>query len=397
MQESPVVKTQHSILSPSSAHRWTRCTPSARLEALFGCTTDAYADEGTAAHEQAASILKHLKITKPIGAVTWDPFDPKEIISGTPIMDGVMTYVSYVHILESEAAPGASSYIELPVSIEEISKECWGTLDYLLIDDKYLTIVDLKYGMTPVSAEKNEQLRLYSLGAHIKYKDVYEYDKIRMVISQPRLHTVSEEIISVNELIDWGKSIQKSAKMAFEGKGDIIPGDHCTYCKAGGMCKARNGKYLEVLTKYDVINRSPLVMEELSCILDMSKAIESWLKAVYVTALSYAEKGHVIKGYKIVEGITRRKIVPDKERECIDGLTSAGYPVVDTVEVRLKSLTELKKVLGKEFEVLVEPFLFKPQGGNTLVPLTDKRKEKEFRDDFTSEDIEKNKQEVSGG
>ena len=41
----------HAILSPSSAHRWLVCTPSAKLEAEFPDTTSSAAAEGTLAHE----------------------------------------------------------------------------------------------------------------------------------------------------------------------------------------------------------------------------------------------------------------------------------------------------------------------------------------------------------
>ncbi|PZO96964.1 MAG: DUF2800 domain-containing protein, partial [Gardnerella vaginalis] len=42
--------TKHALLSPSSAHRWIKCTPSAVLEEKFENTTSVAAEEGTAAH-----------------------------------------------------------------------------------------------------------------------------------------------------------------------------------------------------------------------------------------------------------------------------------------------------------------------------------------------------------
>lgn len=41
---------QHALLSASSAHRWTNCTPSARLEQEFSDHETEAAAEGTAAH-----------------------------------------------------------------------------------------------------------------------------------------------------------------------------------------------------------------------------------------------------------------------------------------------------------------------------------------------------------
>ena len=43
----------HALLSASSAHRWLKCTKSARLEEQFPDTTSEAAKEGTLAHELA--------------------------------------------------------------------------------------------------------------------------------------------------------------------------------------------------------------------------------------------------------------------------------------------------------------------------------------------------------
>lgn len=48
----------HSILSPSTSHRWLHCTPSARLEELYPDTSGLAAKEGTAAHTLCEYKLK---------------------------------------------------------------------------------------------------------------------------------------------------------------------------------------------------------------------------------------------------------------------------------------------------------------------------------------------------
>ena len=52
---------KHAVLSPSSAHRWMVCTPSARMEERFPDESSTYAEEGALAHEYAEKVLKTAK------------------------------------------------------------------------------------------------------------------------------------------------------------------------------------------------------------------------------------------------------------------------------------------------------------------------------------------------
>ena len=60
---------KHSILSPSGAHRWMNCTPSARLEQEFEENGSEAAKEGTAAHALCEHKLKkalHMRSKRPV-------------------------------------------------------------------------------------------------------------------------------------------------------------------------------------------------------------------------------------------------------------------------------------------------------------------------------------------
>jgi hypothetical protein len=48
----------HALLSPSSAHRWLACTPSARLEQRFPDSAGVAAREGTLAHALGETLLR---------------------------------------------------------------------------------------------------------------------------------------------------------------------------------------------------------------------------------------------------------------------------------------------------------------------------------------------------
>lgn len=54
-----------------------------------------------------------------------------------------------------------------------------------------------------------------------------------MTIIQPRLENISTFECSVEELLDWAETyVRPRAKLAFEGKGEQVPGDWCRFCRA---------------------------------------------------------------------------------------------------------------------------------------------------------------------
>ena len=61
---------QHALLSPSSAHRWLNCPPSAKLCASVKDVSSTYAQQGTDAHE-----LCQYKLEKALGIDSKNPAD----------------------------------------------------------------------------------------------------------------------------------------------------------------------------------------------------------------------------------------------------------------------------------------------------------------------------------
>ena len=58
----------HALLSPSSAHMWMACTPSAKFSCQFPDQESSYAKEGTDAHS-----LCEFKLRKALGNGAVDP------------------------------------------------------------------------------------------------------------------------------------------------------------------------------------------------------------------------------------------------------------------------------------------------------------------------------------
>ena len=115
-----------------------------------------------------------------------------------------------------------------------------------------------------------------------------------------------------------------------------------------------------------------LSANEIEQLLPVLDEIIGWAKAVQDYALKEALAGAKYNGYKVVEGITRRKITD--EDGTIKALKAAGYPEEILYEKKLQSLTKLEALVGKaNFAKLVGKFVEKPQGAPVLVPDSDPR------------------------
>ena len=291
----------HAILSASAAHRWMRCTPSARLEEHFPNQDTEYSLEGTRAHEMAEMLLRG-----------WQESGYKTIPSNSNIEDkemyeSVLPYVEYVsetYLSEKKRSSDAVLFLEQRLDMTSMIPEGFGTGDALIVGKDILHIIDLKYGKgVKVDATGNEQLRCYAMAAYEMFKDLYEdINTIVLTIVQPRLDHVSIETCSLAEIQGWVKSeLIPKAALAYVGKGPYVPGEYCRFCKAGATCRARAEKNLEI-ARDEFTLPDLLSMEEIADILPRIKQVTKWAESVEKYALEEAKKGTVIPGYKLVEG-----------------------------------------------------------------------------------------------
>ncbi len=370
----------HAILSPSAAHRWLNCTPSARLELQFPDKAGSAASEGTLAHRLGELLIRYRtkQVTKPVyvkalAAIHADPqFEPA-------MMEYAEGYAVFVLEQFSEAkshTKDAMLFLEQKLNLTDYIPEGFGTGDVVIIADGTMTIIDLKYGKgVPVSAEQNKQMMLYSLGGLRDFDFIYDIRKVKMVIYQPRLDSISSFEMTVTNLRAWAESeLIPRAALAFEGNGDFNPGDHCRFCKAKAVCRAFAEFNLE-LAKHEFKDAALLKDMEISEILDRADTFTQWLAAVEEWALNEAVNNNKKwPGYKLVEGRSNRTYVD--EEKVASKLLSAGLTENIIYIKKLLGITAMEKALGKsEFSKQLNDLVVKPPGKPTLVPESDKRPE----------------------
>lgn len=365
----------HAMLSASSAHRWLNCTPAPRLEAQHPDSESDAAAEGTAAHELAEHKLQKLNGNDSV-LIDESNWVNEEMDSHTDdYADNVMAELARAQ----ETSPAAFLAIEQRLDFSHLVPDGFGTGDALIVGDGTLTVIDLKYGKgVEVSAVGNPQMRLYALGALAQFGMIYNINKVRMVIFQPRLGNTSIDEITVDELITWGREVvAPRAELAIKGEGELNAGEWCQFCRHAPQCPALAAQYLEQLPKDadEVTPAAPapetLSNDQIANIVAWSGDIKKWLSKVEKFALDEANNGHAYPGLKLVEGRSVRKYTD--EDAVAAAVEKAGY---EPYEKKLLGITAMTKLLGKKtFQDTLGDLVHKPAGKPTLVPVSDKRPE----------------------
>lgn len=366
----------HAKLSASGASRWATCPGSVQMEEGIPDTESVYAKEGTLAHELSELKLKHYLDSKGFGKRKLNAAVKKikedELYQAE--MDGFTD--NYVDFIKEKALSFPSKpYIEIEKRVDFSSwvPGGFGTCDCILIHGSTLSIIDLKYGKgVPVSAEKNEQLILYALGAYNAFSLIYDIKKIEMNIVQPRLNNYSSWEVDLTELLLWGDYFNVQSNKALSGTGDLVPSAKaCKFCKARDICSARAENNLALESEIH-LNPNEIPRDKLFEYISRGEDIAKWVNDLKAYALNLCLTGEDVKGLKAVAGRTSRSWTNQDEalKKLIDGGIDEAI-IFDKVPL---TLAKLEKALGKEqFNNLVGDMVVTSTGKPTLVFENDKR------------------------
>ncbi|MFZ5351766.1 MAG: DUF2800 domain-containing protein [Bacillota bacterium] len=359
--------SDHAVLSASGSHRWLHCLPSARLELEFVNNESNAAAEGTAAHALCEHKLKkalHMRSKRPISDYNTDEMEEHS--------DAYVEFVMEQLEIAKQSCTDPLVLIEQRLDFSCYVPEGFGTGDCIIIADKGLHIIDFKYGMgVLVDVVDNPQMKLYALGALEIYDRLYDIEEVSMTIFQPRRENVSTWTISVKELKDWAENeLKPKALMAYDGEGEYLPGEWCTFCRAAVKCRARAEEKLKLAQsefKLPPLLTDAEIEEVLAKLTDLTKWANEIISYATDAAVNHGKEWH---GFKIVEGRSVRKY---KDEDAVaEAVKANGYK--DIYCQSLITLTEMQKLMGKaKFEEILGGLIHKPPGKPTLVPLSDKR------------------------
>lgn len=359
--------SNHAILSASGSHRWLNCTPSARLELEFESQTSEAAKEGTAAH----ALCEH-KLKKALKKRSRRPVSDYNCDEMEECTDAYVEYVIEQYEEAKRCCKDPIILIEQRLDFSCYVPDGFGTGDCIIISDETLHIIDFKYGLgVLVESEENPQMMLYALGALGIYDALYDIKDVSMTIFQPRRENISTWTIPVEQLKAWAEEeLMPKAQMAYNGDGEYIPGEWCTFCKAATKCRARAEEKLK-LARHEFKLPPLLTDAEIEEVLTILPDLTKWANEItaYATeaAVNHGKEWH---GFKVVEGRSVRKY--RDEEKVAETAKKHGY--TDIYRHSLIPMTEMQKLMGKAtFEEILGDLIYKPPGKLTLVPNTDKR------------------------
>ena len=376
---------KHAFLAASASERWLHCPPSAKLCAQEDDQGSEYARQGSDAH----ALCEHL-LLKALGRETRDPTEDLTYYDAE-MQEAAEAYAAFVMEQVAEAKTVCHDpliCVEQTVDFSKWVQHGFGTADALIVADDTLYITDMKYGVgCLVSADGedgtgNSQLKCYALGAIDTFGDLYDINRIRLSIFQPRRDNVDTFELTKADLLQWADDVLAPiAKLAYEGQGEFEAGNHCQFCRVKATCRKR-AEYAMELAKYEFADAPTLDENEIAEILPQIDTLVSWAEDIKSYALNQALSGVRYPGFKLVAGRSNRKYADEAAVARV--VSEAGY---DPYDKKLVGITEMTKRLGKKrFEELLNGLLIKPEGKPVLVPATDTRPElNNAKNDFMEE------------
>lgn len=411
--------TIHARLSASSAHRWMNCPGTIRMSEGIRDPETIYQIEGRAAHALAEVALSKegqrpyalpggqmIDSWRNVVAVLVETENgPQSFPVDDTMREGVDLFVETVHDLLREV--GGALYIErtFDLSILRPPEPMFGTADAVIVGDRTIDVIDLKYGAgVTVEVTDNVQLLYYALGAIVAEftrrimdpKDNFTldgddtvldgacalFDEVRVHIVQPRAPHTDGPVRS--SLIFTGADI-KAFAITLLARADntrapdavLQAGSWCQFCPARGHCPelAAKSKLVAQTDFESVPMEAPpdvehMPIERVASILQNVEVLNIFIAALKQRITNELESGREVPGWKLVNKRAQRQWLASEIVE--EWAAGNGLALDDIYERSLRSPAQLEKIIGKA--ALPEDGLYaRVSSGTTLVPDTDPR------------------------
>jgi len=403
----------HSKLAPSGASRWSACSASvSHIDELTVAgkikdNSSVWSDEGTIAHDWASKILDGEATIQDIQAGAHEAegrtieLDESQAAEMRECVGG---YVELAQRLKTPEDFFVGTECKVPIFYMPEDK-C--TLDRVLVSEKRIQVLDLKYGKgVIVGAQQNPQLAIYgrSIIEDLRESGIHDFPEDMLVvltIHQPRIAdrgelTTKIWALTVGELFEFTDPLADTANtiagnLAEPEKYDVEfnPGEkQCQFCPAKGLCVKRAEYMAEPIpfdvlgtfTNEDIADNSFLCLEDSQLVelITRKNEIIAWLNSIEKDSQERLESGVEITGLKVVLGKEGNRAWSDES--AAEKLVAKFVPAADRYTKKLLSVAQMDKQLAphkKDFSTRftnrLAELITRPKGKHVLALETDER------------------------
>lgn len=329
----------------SRAHVWAFCEPSERLakesKNPFKNSTPEQA-EGVAIHAAIFAELTFGEIAQ----------EYRETIHAS---DDAQSVIEFCVAAVSRAIEyhGGEGYYETNCDYEDDKIKISARPDAIVwsAKTKTLIVIDYKTGFVPVSANGNEQLKIYAHAFAVKNKITPE--KITGIIVQPRLST-----IDYGEYIYDANFFEHLSKNLKEREGKFRVGAHCKSCAALTTCKLFREtaiKYYEPALRDGLTSRP----DEWEKLIALARPAIKFFEEILSEAKTYFEMGGRLDGIGLTKSGGRRTWVREASKEFI--AEKLGINEDRLSEQKTKTPAQVEKIIARDKKDVLRSLVYQPQ------------------------------------
>lgn len=360
----------HATLSASGADTWMRCAGSVQMCRGLENRSSSYADEGTAAHALAEACLRKGYSADQLIGETFEGYE-----ATLEMAQYVQEYLDFVLSFKGNLL------IEQCVDYSKWTSKTdgFGTVDATILNDGTVHVIDFKYGQNEFcDARTAYQPMMYGLGVLNDFGMLFDIKKFELAIVQPRMDSITERSISLDEMIAWGEKVKTAAEATEAENPPLVPGEkQCRWCDAKHVCPARAEQFLGAINEGFESIESPgkrrkvstLTGEQIGAIIPLVKGFDSWVKGVKARGAELLELGETVTDHKLVLSSPHRQWV---DEEKVGKYLSKKLGKKTAYPEKLISPSQAETLLGKDTKY-IKDHTFKPEGKPTIAHESDKR------------------------
>lgn len=393
--------SDHSLLAPSDAERWSRCAGAPHLSRGLPDVDAEYNASGTCSHwileqclrnDTAADIWLGHEMGFGINPATGEPF---KFVIDEERVDRIQQTIDKIKAepgqMWSEKRLNTSPVLGVPDQQGHADVVKLDTMGAVEIDgvlhQGVLTVHDFKDGYLTVYAKNNLQGLNYLAAALYELDLMAPINALRFVIHQPKVGHYDEWTYSRIEIEHFVSLIRPMAKLVYDiyhGNVDFDPEKHlnpgeeqCFWCPIRGRCPARQKWFIEQCRP--LIDKHELSDEQMGQLFARLDAIEQAAKDYRIEALRRAMMGRNVAGQKIVQSkMGPRKYTDEAAKKKAETALQAELSLEKMMALyeprTILSPTQAeKKLTDEQYVTLIKPYVTRNPGAYSLAPLADKR------------------------